>query len=328
MDVDLQRRRVLGRTGIEVSEITVGTWAMGSEWGHQDDEASVRALHRALDLGCTLLDTAQAYGDGRSERLIARVFRERGEPVAVATKLPPKTRRWAPPPGTPIADVYPPAYIAAGAEVSLRNLGVDVIDVYQLHTWLADWNQTDDWYEAMDRLKRQGKIRAIGISVSDAQPAQANGSIAQGRVDTVQVVYNILYPAARTELFPVARAHDVGILARVPLASGALTGKFRSDTVFPPGDWRGEKLTGDTLERMVEAVERVKAIVGTDTPLLTRALQFILADPEVSTVVTGVRTVQQTEENLSALDAPPLTGHQLSALRTLDLPRFPASPEQ
>lgn len=319
--------RVLGRTGIEVSEVSVGTWAMGSEWGLSDDEASVRALHRALDLGCTLLDTAQAYGDHRSERLIARVFRERGSSVAVATKLPPKTRRWAPPPGTPIAEVYPPEYILEGADLSLSHLGVDVIDVYQLHTWLEDWNETDEWFEAMDRLKRQGKIRAIGISVRDGKPGEANGSIVKGRVDTVQVVYNILFQAPRKELFPVARAHNVGILARVPLASGALTGKFRRDTVFPPGDWRAQAFAGDTLERLVAAVERVKAIVGTETPLLTRALQFILADPEVSTVITGVRTVKQAEENLTALAGPALTEAQLSALRALELPRFPASPE-
>lgn len=318
--------RVLGRTGIPVTVIGFGAWAIGSQWGPQEDEESVRALHRAIDLGCRFIDTAQAYGEGRSEGLVARVLAERAEEVVVATKVPPKNRVWDPPAGTPIREAFPKEYIIERCEVSLRNLRRDVLDVYQLHTWIDDWNDDDEWFEAMSRLKEQGKIRAIGISVPDGRPDAANRSIAKGRVDTIQVVYNILDQQARQVLFPLARQHGVGIIARVPLASGALTGRFRRDTTFPEGDWRRDFFRGELLERVVRDVARVQEIVGTDQPLVVRALQFCVADPTVSTVIPGIRSAAQAESNLAAASAPPLSPAALEALYALDVTPPPASP--
>lgn len=325
----MQTRR-LGAQGPTVSVIGFGAWAIGSGWGPQADEASVAALHRALDLGITFIDTALAYGEGRSERLIGQVLAERGDRdrVAVATKIPPKTRRWAPPAGTPIDSAYPPEYIVESCETSLRNLGGERIDVLQFHTWLDDWNATDAWYETMDRLRRQGKVGAIGISVPDDRPGEANRSIELGRVQSVQVVYNILDQRARAALFPVARRHGTGIIARVPLASGALSGKFGPDTRFAPGDWRADWFTPAVLARVVPQVERIQAIIGDGAPFALRALQFAVADEAVATVIPGIRTPLQAEENAgaAALPAlPPAVVERLYAEGSMDPPP-PASP--
>ena len=307
-------RRPLGRSSVSATVISFGAWAIGSQWGPQDDEESVRALHAALDHGIGFIDTAQAYGDGRSERLVARVFHERRARVPVATKIPPRTGIWAPPPGTPIEEAYPPEYITERCERSLRDLETDTIDLLQFHTWLEDWNRTDAWYETMDRLRRTGKIRAIGISVSDGRPDEANASIALGRVDTVQVVYNLLDQRAREHLFPTARAYGTSILARVPLASGALTGKFGVDTVFPEGDWRRDFWTRDILKRVTERVRRIQEIAGRDAPLVIRALQFAYAEDVVSSAIAGIRRAPQARVNAEAATYPPLPREVLNHL--------------
>lgn len=322
--------RRLGTAGPNVSVIGFGAWAIGSDWGRQEDEASVGALHRALDLGVTFIDTALAYGDGKSERLIGQVLDERGDRgrVTVATKIPPLTRRWGPPPGTPIAEVYPPEHIVDSCEESLRNLAAERVDVLQFHTWLDEWNAADEWYETMDRLRRAGKIAAIGISVPDGHAAAANGAIEQGRVDCVQVVYNILDQRARECVFPLARRLGTGVIARVPLASGALSGKFSEETRFAPDDWRAEWFTPDVLARLAAHVERIEAIVGGEAPFAHRALQFALADDVVATAIPGTRTPLQAEENAAAAALPPLAAavlERLYAQGAMDPPP-PASP--
>jgi aryl-alcohol dehydrogenase-like predicted oxidoreductase len=183
--------RMLGRTGIEVSAVGLGTWAIGSGWGDQNEKDSVAAIHRALDLGCRFLDTAQVYGKGRSERLIARVLKERGQRVPVATKVPPKDYIWETVPGTPMRAKFPAQYLIERCEQSLRNLATDRLDVYQLHTWSPEWNDETEWYETMLKLREQGKIRAIGVSVLDTHPDSANGAIIAGRIDSVQLVYKL-----------------------------------------------------------------------------------------------------------------------------------------
>lgn len=311
--------RTLGRTGIEVSSVGIGTWAIGSMWGQQDEEDSQRALHRALDLGCHLIDTAQAYGNGRSERLIGRVFRERGERVPVASKVPPKDGDWDTQPGvSQIRDKFPPEYLIERCEVSLRNLQIDCLDVYQLHTWSSSWNEETAWYEAMVKLRDQGKIRAIGISVQDNEPAQANGTIAAGRVDTIQLIYNLLDERPAEEVFPLARQHGVGILARVPLASGALAGRWNRQTTFPEGDWRREVFNGETLERTLRYVEQVRFLETTSNgSLIEAAVRFCLSDSTVSSVIPGVRNASQVEAVMRAMHWGPLTEVELERIREL-----------
>ena len=309
--------RRLGSTDIEVSSVGIGTWAMGAGWGTQEDQQSIAALHRALDLGCRLIDTAQAYGDGRSEQLIGRVLKERGEHVPVATKVPPMDGNWDTIPGvTDIREKFPAHYLIERCEMSLHNLQVDCVDVYQLHTWCPSWNHETEWYEAMLKLKEQGKIKAIGISVSDHRPDEANGTIAAGRVESIQVIYNLLEQRPRSHLFPLARTHHVGILARVPLASGALSGTWDEHKTFAPDDWRASVFSGETLRRTVAHVNALKQIAAeVGCSMLEFALRFCISDPTVSSTIPGARTPEQAESLMHAMQAGPLPE---AALRRID----------
>jgi aryl-alcohol dehydrogenase-like predicted oxidoreductase len=311
--------RQLGRTGIEVSSVGIGTWAMGAEWGTQEDQESIATLHRALDLGCRLIDTAQVYGDGRSEQLIGRVLKERGEHVPVATKVPPMDGNWETIPDvTDIREKFPAHYLIERCEVSLRNLQMDCVDVYQLHTWCPSWNNETEWYEAMLKLKEQGKIKAIGISVSDNRPDEANDTIAAGRVDSIQVIYNLLEQRPRFHLFPLARTHNVGILARVPLASGALSGTWTEHKTFAPDDWRANVFTGETLRRTVSHVNALKQIAAeVGCSMLEFAVRYCISDPAVSSTIPGARTPEQAEALMRAMQASPLPEGALRRIEEL-----------
>lgn len=309
--------RPLGRTGIEVSAVGLGTWAIGSGWGSQSEEDSVAAIHRALDLGCRFLDTAQVYGEGRSERLIASVFKDRGQRVPVATKVPPLDRLWDVEQGTPMRAKFPARYLIERCEESLRNLQTDCLDVYQLHTWSPEWNDETEWYETMLKLREQGKIRAIGVSVLDTQPDSANGAIAAGRVDSIQLVYNIFDQRPRTQVFPLATQHGVGILARVPLASGALSGKWTSETKFARDDWRSLVFTGEELERTLSYVDAVRFLEESGHSLAEMAVRFAFSDPAVSAAIPGARNPQQAEALMRAWRAGPLPEDALERLDDL-----------
>lgn len=311
--------RTLGRTGLKVSAIGIGTWAMGSQWGAQDDQDSIAALHEALDAGCRFIDTAQSYGEGRSEGLVAKVMRDRPEleeQVVICTKIPPENRRQSPGPEIPIADAFRPAYLRERVEVSLRQLDTERLDVVLLHAWAEHWNSDDAWYETMLALKQEGKIKSFGISVSPARPDEANDSVAKGRPEVVQVIYNMLDQRAAKHLFPLALEHNMGIIARVPLASGALSGRFHADITFPEGDWRGGVFVGERLQQTLEQVEAVKSIVGADQ-LVQKAISFSAAHPAVHTVIPGARSAKQARENTTALETAPLSPEQLEQLRAL-----------
>jgi aryl-alcohol dehydrogenase-like predicted oxidoreductase len=222
-----------------VSEIGYGAWGIGgSQWGGADDDESIRALERAIDLGVNFVDTALAYGDGRSERLVGRVVRGRPDTVHVATKVPPKNGIWPAPDGLPVEDVFPGGYVREGAERSLRNLGLGCIDLLQLHVWSDDWAGQGDFLDGVDDLRSAGKIRFFGISINDHQPTNALRLIATGAVDTVQVVYNVFDQSPEDELFPACLEHGVGVIARVPLDEGGLTGTIGPDTEFAADDFR------------------------------------------------------------------------------------------
>ena len=310
--------RTLGQTGIETSAVGLGTWAIGAAWGSQNEKDSVAAIQRALDLGCRFIDTAQVYGEGRSERLIARVFKDRGQRVPVATKVPPKDYIWEKTaPGTLMREKFPAQYLIERCEQSLRNLATDCLDVYQLHTWSAEWNDETEWYETMLKLREQGKIRAIGVSVLDTQPDSANGVIVAGRVDSVQLVYNIFDQRPRIQVFPLAAQHGVGILARVPLASGALSGRWTSQTTFPRGDWRADVFTGEELERTLGYVDAVRFLEEPGHSLAEMAIRFAFSDPAVSAAIPGARNPQQAEALMNAWRAGPLPEETLKRLDEL-----------
>src|SRR5512139_1804162 len=226
-------KRTLGRTGWQVSEIGYGAWGLGgNQWrGHSEDDA-VAALRRALELGLNFIDTALAYNEGHSEQLIAKTLKETGAQARVATKMPPKNRIWPAQAGIAINEVFPYDYCIECTETSLRNLGVETIDLQQFHVWNPEWVDSDDWRRAITDLKRSGKVRHFGISINDHQPASALTAIESGLIDTVQVIYNVFDQSPEHELFPACRKHNIGVLARVPLDEGALTGKITPQTEF------------------------------------------------------------------------------------------------
>ena len=220
--------RILGRTGIKVSEIGFGSWGIGGHWGPLDDRSARSALHVALDRGINFMDTALAYGDGHSERLIASAIHERAKRVTVATKIPPKNYEWPAQARTPLKQAFPKDWIVQCTERSLKHLNTDCIDLQQLHVWSERWLDETDWIEALRDLKDQGKIRFIGVSINDHDPESGLGLVRSGWVDTIQVIYNIFDPTPADRLFPLAKKMNVGVIVRCPFDEGSLTGGLRS----------------------------------------------------------------------------------------------------
>jgi aryl-alcohol dehydrogenase-like predicted oxidoreductase len=310
--------RRLGRTGLEVSEVGFGAWGIGkSQWLGAEDDESLRALRRAIDLGLTFIDTALAYGESHSERLVGRVVKERDETVYVATKIPPLNRTWPAPSGLSPEETFPGAYVRRCTERSLENLGLEAIDVQQFHVWHDEWVREGDWLEAIEDLKREGKIRFFGVSINDHQPANAVKLIGTGVVDTVQVIYNIFDQSPEDALFPACMEHDVGVIVRVPFDEGALTGRITPETTFEEGDFRNDYFRGD---RKAEVYERVRAIVSelgvTEDEVAEVALRFVLSHPAVSTVIPGMRSVRNVERNMRVGDGKGLPEGQVQRLKT------------
>lgn len=311
------QKRALGRTGLQVSEIGYGAWGIGQAmWGSADDAESLRALHHAVDRGVNFVDTALAYGDGHSERLVGRLVRERREPVHVATKVPPRNNEWPAPKGVPASLTYPAEYIVTCAETSLKNLGLPTIDLLQLHTWRDEWLEEDDWREALLGLKASGKVRFLGISINDHDPGTALHAVATGLFETVQVIYNIFDQSPEPELFPLCLKHGVGVLARVPFDEGALTGAITPETQFAKDDWRRDYFRGDRKKQVHERVDKLRALLdGEATSLPELALRFCLSQDAVSTVIPGMRRVATVDANTAVSDGRRLSPDLLHKLR-------------
>jgi len=308
------RYRKLGRTNFEVSDIGVGAWGIGGkQWLGGTDDESLAALHRAIELGVNLIDTALAYGDGHSEQLVGQVVRECGRRVYVATKVPPKNRIW--PARGAIGEVYPYDYIVRSAEESLHNLKIDTIDLLQLHVWSADWLAAGEWRRAFEDLKRSGKIRHAGISATEHDPDSALGIMETGLIDAVQVIYNIFDQSPDAHLLPLAQKLNIGILARVPLDEGALSGRFTEDIQFPPGDFRDWYFRGNRRREVVQHVAALQRDLGDGASIPDTALRFCLSHPAVSTVIPGMRTRRHVEQNTALSDAGPLPPETLALLK-------------
>jgi aryl-alcohol dehydrogenase-like predicted oxidoreductase len=311
------RYRTLGRTGIEVSELGYGAWGIGQrEWIGAEDEESLRALRRAVELGVTFVDTALAYGSGHSEELVGRVVREAPQAVRVATKVPPRNWLWPARPGIPVEQVFPGEWIVECTERSLRNLGLEAIDVQQLHVWEPSWLGDGDWVETVGRLKAEGKIRFFGVSIGEHEPDAALPLVESGVVDSLQLIYNVFDQSPADGLLPAAQAANVGVIVRVPFDEGGLTGKVTPDTQFPAGDFRNEYFAGD---RKRQVWERANAIArDLEIPLARLpeiALRFCLSHPAVSTVIPGMRSTRNVEANAAAAAAGPLDAASLETLR-------------
>ena len=310
--------RRLGRTGLEVSEVGYGAWGIGKDaWIGAEDDESLSALNRAIDLGLNFIDTALAYGEGHSERLVGQVVRDREETVYVATKIPPKNRIWPAPSGLHPDEVFPGDYVKECTETSMRNFGFEAIDVQQFHVWSDEWVGRGDWLEAVEELKGEGKIRFFGVSINDHQPGNAVKLIETGVVDTVQVIYNVFDQSPEEELFPACQEHDVGVIVRVPFDEGALTGRIAPDTTFDEDDFRNDYFRGDRKEQVYERVQAIVSELGvTQDEVAEVALRYILSHPAVSTVIPGMRSVRNVERNIAVADGEGLPEDQAQALKS------------
>ena len=308
--------RMLGGTGLPVPSLGYGTWGIASSmWFGADDDESVRSLLSAVEAGVNFIDTALSYGEGRSERLVGQVVREAGERVYVATKVPPI--EWPDDrPGMLAADAFTADWIVECTERSLANLGIETIDVQQLHVWSDEWLGQGDWAEGVERLRKDGKIRYFGVSTLPHDPQNALAVVRSGLVDTVQVIYNVFDQSPADTLFPVAQEEGVGVIVRVPFDEGGLTGAVREETVFPDGDWRNDYFGGDRKTLVGERVRAIADDLGVSPENLPEvALRFCLSHPAVSTVIPGMRSRGHVRANVRAAEIGPLPEDDLETLR-------------
>ena len=310
--------RKLGKTGWDVSAISFGAWAIGGSWGSVDDDESLAALHRAADLGVNFFDTADVYGDGRSERLLADLKKDRPD-IRIATKA---GRRLDP----HVAEGYTWENLTAFVERSLRNLGTDTLDLVQLHCPPSEVYYLPETFGVLDDLAEAGKLHHYGVSVEKVE--EALKAIEYPGVATVQIIFNVFRQRPADLFFELAQARDVGILARVPLASGMLTGKMTPRTTFDPDDHRafnrhgeafdrGETFSGVDYEAGLAAVEELREVVPEGMSLVQFALRWILMFDAVTCAIPGAKRPSQAEENVSAADLPPLSPAQMEAARTV-----------
>ncbi len=307
--------RTFGRTGWKVGEVGYGMWGMGGWTGSNDDE-SVDSLERAVELGCNFFDTAWAYGQGRSERLLGQLLRAKPQArIYTATKIPPRNLKWPAAPDASLADSYPADHIREYAEKSLANIGVSTLDLLQFHSWNDAWAEDGEWQNAVAALKSEGLVRAVGISINRWEPANCLRALRTGLIDAVQVVYNVFDQAPEDELFPACRALGVAVIARVPFDEGTLTGTLTNDTTWPEGDFRNIYFAGDKLAESVTRAERLRPDVPAGMTMPELALRFILAHPDVSTVIPGMRKRAHVEANLGASDGRALDAPLMQRLR-------------
>ena len=315
------KQRFLGGQGPRVSEIGFGAWAIGGQWGGQDDRESVAALHAAIDAGVNLIDTAPGYGDGRSERVIAEAIRDRPGDIFVATKTPPADGPWPPSPYCRWEDRYSAAYIRENVHQRLRQLNVDRIDLLQLHSWTRAWNDDPQPLLILRQLRDEGKVGLIGVCTPEQDQNCVVDLMRDGLVDVVQVVFNIFDQEAAAQIFSAAAETRTGVIVRVALDEGSLTGKYTEDHVFPTDDFRHHYFAGDRMRRTVRRVEAIRdqcAPYGLfdEYSLADIAIRFALAPKAVSSVIVGTRSVDQAVRNARASELPELPESLIRDLRS------------
>lgn len=319
------KQRVFGRTGWLVGEVGYGMWGLAG-WSGSDDDESLRSLQLAIDLGCNFFDTAAAYGDGRSERLLGQVLRANADkPLYTATKVPPKNRTWPSRRGFKLDHVFPPDHIREFAERSLANLGGRPIDLLQFHVWEDDWADDDRWQRAVRDLKREGLIRAVGVSINRWEPENALRTVRSGAIEAVQVIYNIFDQAPEDELFPLCRELGVAVIARVPFDEGSLTGTLTKESTWPEGDWRNGYFVPENLGPTVDRVEKLKRLLPPGSTLPELAMRFILSNPDVAVVIPGMRKPAHVRSNIAAANRGLLPLDMMERLREHRWDRTPTA---
>jgi aryl-alcohol dehydrogenase-like predicted oxidoreductase len=317
--------RTFGRTGWQVSEVGYGMWGLAG-WTGSEQEQVRAALQLAVDLGCNFFDTALAYGDGASERMLGDLVRANpGRRLYTASKIQPKNLQWPSRRGAALADVFPAEHIRASVETSLANLGLPSLDLIQFHVWEDDWAEDARWQRALADLKSQKLVQAVGVSVNRWEPWNVLRTLGTGLIDAVQVIYNIFDQAPEDELFPLCRERGVAVIARVPFDEGTLTGTLTRDSRWPEGDWRNSYFVPENLNASVEHAERLRPLVQAGQTMAETALRFILSNPDVATVIPGMRRPANVRANLAASAAGPLPTELLGRLRAHRWDRTPTA---
>lgn len=309
--------RTLGKTGLKISEVGYGAWGIGkTSWIGASDDESIQALNRSIELGLNFIDTALGYGNGHSEKIVGQVVREHTQPIYVATKIPPKNSQWPARAGVRAEETFPADHVIASTETSLRNLGLETIDIQQFHVWSDEWVDQGDWLEGVRKLKEQGKIRFFGVSINDHQPNNAIKLIETGVVDTVQVIYNIFDQSPEDQLLAACEKYNVGVIVRVPLDEGGLTGRITPETTFEEGDFRNGYFRGDRKQEVYDRVLKIATDLNISIEDLAEySLRFILSQPAVSTVIPGMRSIRNVERNMQVSDGLGLSQNQLQTLK-------------
>ncbi|GEP92626.1 hypothetical protein CTE07_42710 [Chitinophaga terrae (ex Kim and Jung 2007)] len=290
-------------------------WGMAGWTGSEENEVN-QALDQAIELGCNFFDTAWAYGDGLSEQILNKTIRRHaGKRLYVATKIPPKNRKWPSKPSYSIQDVFPKDYIIEYTEKSLQNLGVETIDLQQFHVWEDSWSTQDEWKEAITKLQKDGKVRAWGVSVNRWEPDNCLETLKTGLIDGVQVIYNIFDQAPEDNLLPLCKKLDIGVIARVPFDEGTLTGTLTKDTTFPANDWRASYFVPENLHASVEHADALKPLIPEGMTMPEMALRFILSNPDIATTIPGMRRIKNVRANMAASDGKGLSAALLTQLK-------------
>jgi aryl-alcohol dehydrogenase-like predicted oxidoreductase len=317
------KERVLGRTGWLIGELGYGMWGMAN-WSGSNDAQSLESLQLAVDSGVTFFDTAWAYGEGHSERLLAKLVKANPtKRLYTATKIPPKNRMWPSKRGDALDEIFPVDYIREYTEKSLENLALDSVDLMQFHVWEDDWADDERWQKVVAELKKEGLIRAIGISLNRWEPWNGVKTLRTGLVDVVQVIYNIFDQAPEDELFPVCRELNVGVIARVPFDEGSLTGTLTRDSTWPKGDFRNLYFAKENLEATMDKLEVLQRVVPNTMSLPEMALRFILTNADVDVVIPGMRKAENVRRNVAASGAGKLSKGLVETLRQFRWDRVP-----
>jgi aryl-alcohol dehydrogenase-like predicted oxidoreductase len=318
------RTRTFGRTGWQVGELGYGMWGMAG-WTGSDDAESLASLELSVANAVNFFDTAQAYGDGHSETLLGRLLAAHpGRPIA-ATKVPPMNRQWPSRRGVPLAEVFPRDYVRLMVDVSRANLGVETIDLLQLHVWEDDWLDDREVVRTVEEMRREGAIKAFGISINRWEPWNGVRAVRSGLVDAVQVIYNVFDQAPEDELFPACRDNGVGVIARVPFDEGSLTGTLTLDSKWPADDWRSTYFVPENLQSSVAHADALRPLVPAGSTMPELALRFIISNPDVSVVIPGMRKQSHVRSNLAAVEAGPLPPDLLAEVRKHRWDRTPTA---
>lgn len=300
---------------MNVSEIGYGMWGLAG-WTGTDRREVEQGLDLAVELGCNFFDTAWAYGDGLSETMLGELIRRHpAKRLYAASKIPPKNRQWPSKPHFGLDEVFPSAYIVDYVEQSLKNLGLETIDLMQFHVWEDGWANRDEWKDTVRKLTRQGKVQHWGISINRWEPDNALATLRTGEIAAVQVIYNIFDQNSEDNLFPVCRQLDVGVIARVPFDEGTLTGTFTHETTFPADDWRSTYFVPENLHSSVDHADALKPLVPASMTMPEMALRFILSNPDVHTTIPGMRKQAHVRANIATSDGKGLPRDLLAELK-------------